>query len=154
MAEKAPVSIRIPNLYKMQRALIEMGASKQELAKATYEAGQITARSVQAFISPISRTGKLRSTVKASKLARKVVITVGNNTTAKYAAPINFGWLFVGSGHQKSPSASRIKKGKPNIMPARFMEKAIRATRQRVLDTYLDELQKLVNKYERKINRD
>jgi hypothetical protein len=152
MANKPPISIRIPNLYKMQRALIEMGASKEELQKAAYEAGQITARSVQAFINPISRTGKLRSTVKASKIARKVVVTVGNNTTAPYANPINFGWLFVGGGHEKSSKATRPKKGRPNIKPARFMEKALKATRQRVLDTYLDELQKLANKYERKVN--
>lgn len=152
MSQKPLISVRIPNLYKMQKALIEMGASKQELANASYEAGKITATEVQRQLGPISRTGKLRSTVKASKIARKVVVTVGNNTTATYAAPVNFGWLIVGPGHAKAPKSTRPKKGKPDIKPRRFMEKAIIATRQQVLDTYLDMLQALVNKYERKVN--
>lgn len=147
---QAGVSVRIPNLYKMQKALIEMGASKQELAAASYEAGQITARSMQAFVP--TRSGKLRSTIKASKVARKVVVTIGNNTTATYAAPVAFGWLFVGPGHEKAARSKRPKTGKPNILPSRFIEKAIRATRQRVLDTYIDSLEKLVKKYERKVN--
>lgn len=130
---------------------MDLGATKQELGKASYEAGSITARSIQAFMP--RRTGKLASTVKASKLGTKVVVTVGNNTTATYAAPVNFGWLFVGPGHQKSPKAQSAKKGQPNIKPKRFIEKALRTTRQRVLDTYIDELQKLVHKYERKANK-
>jgi hypothetical protein len=147
---QAGISVRIPNLYKMQKALIEMGASKKELADVSFEAGQITARSIQAFIP--TKTGKLRSTVKAARVARKVVVTVGNNTTATYAAPVAFGWLFVGPGHEKAAKSKHVKTGKPNITPRRFMEKAIRSTRQRVLDTYIDGLQKLVNKYERKVN--
>lgn len=144
------ISVRIPNLYKMQRALIEMGASKKELANASFEAGQITADAIKGFI-PV-RSGKLRSTVKAARVARKVIVTVGNNTTATYAAPVAFGWLFVGPGHEKMAKSKHVKTGKPNITPRRFMERAIRATRQKVLDTYIDNLQKLVDKYERKVN--
>lgn len=132
---KSQDSIRIPNLKQIQDAIISLGASKKELGEASYEAGQITARSIQAFMSPYRKTGKLLSTVKAKKLGTKVVVTIGNNTTAKYAAPQNFGWF------------------KKNIKPQRFVEKALKATRQRVLDTYLDELQKIVNKYERKANK-
>jgi hypothetical protein len=148
MSGKSSDTIRIPNLAKIQRNLVELGASRQEMQNASYEAGIITARSIQAFI-PV-KTGKLKSTVKAAKLQRKVVVSVGNRTTATYAAPINFGWLFVGPGHTKMSKSERPKKGKPNIKPSRFMEKAIRNTRQRVFDTYLDELQRLINKYERK----
>lgn len=132
---KSQDSIRIPNLKQIQDSIMALGATKQELGQASFEAGQITARSIQAFMQPYRRSGKLITTVKAKKLGTKVVVTIGNNTTAKYAAPQNFGWF------------------KHNIKPQRFVEKALKATRQRVLDTYLDELQKLVNKYERKANR-
>jgi hypothetical protein len=148
MSGKSFDPIRIPNLGKIQRNLKDLGASRQEMQNASFEAGIITARSIQAFI-PV-KTGKLKSTVKAARLQSKVVVSVGNRTTATYAAPVNFGWLFVGAGHSKMAKSKRVKTGKPNILPSRFMEKAIKNTRQRVLDTYLDELQKLVNKYERK----
>lgn len=140
-------SIRIPNLRQIQKALLDLGVTKQELGQASFEAGQITARSIQAFM-PV-KTGKLRSTVKARKSATKVIVTVGNNTTATYAAPVNFGWLFVGPGHDKAPKSKRTKSGRPNILPNRFIEKALRNTRQRVLDTYIDELQRLVNKHQK-----
>jgi hypothetical protein len=135
MAGKSRDSIRIPNLKQIQEAIVGLGATKQELGQASYEAGQITARSIQAFMQPFRRSGKLLSTVKAKKLGTKVVVTIGNNTTARYAGPQNFGWF------------------KHNIKPQRFVEKALKATRQRVLDTYINELQKLVNKYERKANK-
>jgi hypothetical protein len=135
MSGKSQDSIRIPNLKKIQDALIGLGVTKQELSQASFEAGQITARSIQAFMSYDRRTGKLLSTVKAKKLGTKVIVTVGNNTTAKYAGPQNFGWF------------------KKNIKPHNWIQRALKATRQRVLDTYLDELQRLVNKYERKANQ-
>jgi hypothetical protein len=126
---KSQETLRIPDLAKYQRALRDLGATNKELGQASYEAGIITARSVQAFI-PVE-TGKLRSTVKAGKQGTKVVVTIGNNTTAKYAGPINYGWR------------------DNNIKGRYFLQMAIRRTRQRVLDTYLDGLQRLFNKYER-----
>lgn len=126
---KSQETLRIPDLAKYQRALRDLGATNKELGQASYEAGIITARSVQAFI-PV-KTGKLRRTVKAGKQGTKVVVTIGNNTTAKYAGPINYGWR------------------ENNIEGQYFLQRAIRRTRQRVLDTYLDGLQRLFNKYER-----
>jgi hypothetical protein len=106
-----------------------LGATNKELGQASFEAGIITARSVQAFI-PV-KTGKLQRTVKAGKQATKVVVTIGNNTTARYAGPINYGWR------------------EHNVKGQYFLQMAIRRTRQRVLDTYLDGIQRLFNKYER-----
>jgi phage gpG-like protein len=85
-------------------------------------------------MTPYKKTGKLLSTVKAGKQGTKVVITIGNNTTAKYAALQNFG--------------SKRK----NVEARYFMQMGIRRTRDYVLNTYLDALQKLINKYERKVN--
>jgi len=129
---KSRETLRIPNLAKYQKALRDLGATNKEMQEASYEAGLITARSVQAFI-PV-KTGKLRRTVKAGKAGTKVVVTIGNNTTAKYAGPVNYGWR------------------DQNIKGRYYLQRAIRNTRQRVLDTYLDALQRLINKYERKGN--
>jgi hypothetical protein len=128
---KTQDTLRIPDLAKYQKALRDLGATNKELGAASYEAGIITARSVQAFMAPNRRTGKLMSTVKAGKQGTKVVVTIGNNTTAKYAGPINYGWRAEG------------------IKGQYFLQRAIRRTRQRVLDTYLDGLQRLFDKYER-----
>lgn len=129
-----------------------MGADKKELANASWEAGKLTADAIQTYMLPFARTGKLRSTVKARKIASKVVVVVGNNTTATYAGVVNFGWNTVGAGHRQAPQSKKRKTGKPNIKGQRFIQKALRATRQDVLDKYLDALQDLVNKYERKAN--
>jgi hypothetical protein len=118
----------------MQQALIDLGVSKQEMGQASFKAGTITANAIKGLMTPHKRTGKLLSTVKAQKLGTKVVIKVGNNTTAKYAGLQNFG---------------SKRKG---VEGQYFMQMGIRRTRQYVLDTYLDELQKLVKKAERKTN--
>ena len=114
---------------------MDLGASKKELGEASFTAGQITAVKIKEIMGPLKKSGKLLSTVKAKRLATKVVITVGNNTTAKYAGLQNFG--------------SKQRK----VTGQYFMQMGIRRTRQQVLDTYLDELQKLVDKAERKANK-
>lgn len=131
---KSRDSVRIPNLGIIRKQLIELGVSKQELSEAAFKAGQITANAVRGIITPHSKSGRLMRTVKASKAMNKVRITMGNNTTVKYAGLQNFG--------------SKRK----NVDGQYFMQMGIRRTRQIVLDTYLNTLQKLVNKAERKIN--
>lgn len=127
-------TLRIPNLKIYQQALLQMGASKQELGAASFKAGTVFADALRGRMVPFKKTGKLLSTVKAKKLATKVTITVGNNTTAKYAGLQNFGSKRKGvTGHY-------------------FIQMTMRRTRQYVLKIYVEELQKLVNKYERKVN--
>jgi hypothetical protein len=132
---KSSDSIRIPNLKQIQAALIELGVSKQEMGQASFKAGTITANAIKGIMVPHKRSGKLLSTVKAKKLGTKVVIVIGNNTTAKYAGLQNFGSKRKGVDGQY------------------FMQMGIRRTRQYVLNTYITELQKLVNKAERKANQ-
>lgn len=127
-------AIRIPNLKVYQAALKQMGATNQELGAATFKAGSVFAEALRGRMVPFKRTGKLLSTVKAKKLATKVTITVGNNTTAKYAALQNFG--------------SKRK----HVQGHYFIQMTMRRTRQYVLKIYVEELQKLINKYERKVN--
>lgn len=118
----------------MQQALLELGVSKKEMGEASYRAGTITANAIKGIMTPMKRTGKLLSTVKALKSGTRVTVKIGNNTTAKYAPLQNFG--------------SRRK----NVEAKYFMQMGIRRTRDYVLRTYYDELQKLVNKAERKTN--
>jgi hypothetical protein len=131
---KSRETLRIPNLAKYQRTLRALGASNKEMGQASFEAGSITARAIKGIMTPMKRSGKLLSTVKAGKQGTKVVITVGNNTTAKYAGLQNFG--------------SKRK----NVDAKYFVQMGIRRTRQLVLDKYINALQKLINKYERKVN--
>jgi len=104
------------------------------MSDASFKAGNITEHAIRGLMTPNKRTGKLLSTVKALKGYRTVVIKAGNNTTAKYAGLQNFG--------------SKRK----NVTGQYFVQMGIRRTRQLVLDTYIVELQKLVNQAERKTN--
>ena len=127
--------LRIPNLNNIQKALKGLGATNKEMGEASFRAGTITANAVKGLMTPDKKSGKLLSTVKAQKLGTKVVIKMGNNTTAKYAGLQNFG---------------SKQKG---VTGRYWFQMGIRRTRQLVLDTYLKELQRLVNKYERQANK-
>lgn len=129
---KSQDSIRIPNLKQIQAALIELGVSKKELGEASFTAGMITAVKARELVP--KKSGKLATTIKARKLSSKVMVVAGNNTTVKYAGLQNFG---------------SKRKG---VEGRYFFQMAIRRTRQQVLDTYLDTLQEMVDKAERKIN--
>lgn len=145
-------SLEITNLREIHNALLAMGADKKEFSAASQKVGRITADKIQENLAPISRSGRLRNTVKAGKQLRNIVITVGNNSTATYAGVINFGWRKVGATHAQAPRSKRRKTGDVNIKAAKFIQKALKETRPKMLDTYLDALQELVTKYERKAN--
>jgi hypothetical protein len=132
---KSQDSLRIPGLNNIQKALKDLGASNKEMGEASFKAGTITANAIKGIMTPYKKTGKLLSTVKALKMGTKVVVKMGNNTTAKYAGLQNFG---------------SKRKG---VEGRYWFQIGIRRTRQLVLDTYLKELQKLVNKYERQSNK-
>jgi hypothetical protein len=129
---KSQETLRIPDLAKYQKALKDLGASNKEMGEATFKAGSVTVAAIRGIMLPMKKSGKLLSTVKAGKQGTKVVITIGNNTTAKYAGLQNYG--------------SRLK----NVPAKFFMQMGIRRTRDFVLEIYLTELQKMINKYERK----
>jgi hypothetical protein len=131
---KSRDTLRIPNLRQMQLALKDLGISNKEMGEASFKAGNVTAKAVRGIMVPYKKTGKLLSTVKAQKLSTMVVVKMGNNTTAKYAGLQNFG--------------SKRK----NVEGRFFFQIGIRKTRDLVLTIYYKELQKLVDKAERKTN--
>jgi hypothetical protein len=133
---KSGETLRIPGIKKIQERLKEMGAENADFQKASFEAGTISADAVKVQIGLISKSGKLMRSVKVSKIVRKVQITVGSKSKVPYAAAQNYGY----------------RKG--NIEGKYFLQMGVRRSRQKMLDTYLDALQDLVDKYERKLKND
>lgn len=148
---KSPLGDLQRQLSSVARNLSQMGVDKSELRQASSRSGDVLAGAIRVQTMRISRSGKLANTVRTGKTTSGVVVRIGN-ARVPYAAPVNFGWLFVGSGHKKMASSKNVKKGKPNIMPRRFMEKGIYAARERSITIWVQELHKLVTKYERKHN--
>lgn len=132
---KSRDTLRIPNLKQMQQALKDLGISNKEMGQASFVAGEVTAKAIRGIMVPFKKSGKLLKSVKALKGYKKVIVKAGNNTTAKYAGLQNFG------------------SKKKNVEPKFFFQMGIRKTRQYVLEIYYRELQKLVNKAERKTNK-
>jgi len=152
---------RNPNdpFYGLQRdlagvasALVKLGADKAELRQASIKSGEVLANAIRVGIMPITKSGALLNSVRVSRLTTGVAVTIGNKNVP-YAAPRNFGWLFVGPGHKKADTSKRIKTGRPNIKPSRFLEKGIRNSRERSIRIWIEELHNLVAKYERKTNK-
>ena len=139
------------DLRDVAKALEKIGADKSELRQASMKAGNNLADEIRKQIMPISQTGRLLGSVRVNKLTAGVAVTIGNRKVP-YAAPINFGWLRVGPDHKKMDSSKNVKKGKPNILPKRFMEKSIRNERAKTVMIWIEELEKLTKKYERKAN--
>lgn len=126
--------IKVENLREVIQALQAIGAPTAEISAAAQEAGEIVASTARNLV-PV-RSGKLRSTIKSKKQARKVLVSAGNNTTVKYAGPIHFGWFY-----------DRRNFVQKNIMPNPFFAKALGLKREEVYKTYFENINKLANKY-------
>lgn len=120
--------VAVVGLNSIIRELRKMGIDAQDLKSATNAASAVVLPAAIAA-TPV-KTGKLQQTVKASKSPNKVVITAGNSVSVPYANPIHFGW--------------RRKKivGNPWLLQVRD------SYGDEVANTYINELQKLINKAE------
>lgn len=93
---------------QLRATLRKAGDSLADLKSAHKAAATIAARS-SAQIAPV-RSGRLRSTIRASGTKTAGIVRVGNNSKAKYAMPIHWGWPrrniasnpFVSTGAQDS----------------------------------------------------
>jgi HK97 gp10 family phage protein len=128
MAE--PNNIKVTGLNQAIRALRAIGVPSAEIGKASQEAGEIVAGRSRTLV-PV-RTGALRATIKARKVARKVVVSAGNNRSVPYANPIHWGW------------------NAKNIRPRPFFTNALRTTREQVYKTFFDNIEKLFRQYSNK----
>lgn len=127
-------SIKVENLNQVIKALQAIGTPTAEISAAAKEAGDIVASTAKGIV-PV-RSGALRSTIKAKKQARKVLVSAGNNTRVPYANPIHWGWFY--------DRENFIYK---NIMPNPFFAKALGLKREEVYKTYFENMNKLFNKY-------
>ena len=132
MAEQA--GIKVENLKQVLRALREIGVPTAEVGKASQEAADIVANMSRSLV-PV-RSGKLRSTIKSKRQARKVLVSAGTGKSVPYANPIHWGWFY-----------DRNNFVKKNILPNPFFAKALGLTRNEVYKTYFLNMNKLFNKY-------
>lgn len=138
MAQEA--GIKVENLKQVIRALREIGVPTAEVGKASQEAADIVANMSRSLV-PV-RSGKLRSTIKSKRQARKVLVSAGTNKTVPYANPIHWGWFY-----------DRNNFVKKNILPNPFFAKALGLTRNEVYKTYFVNMNKLFNKYYKNYKR-
>jgi HK97 gp10 family phage protein len=128
--------LKVVGLKQLLNDLDAIGAPAAEIKAAGVEAGDIVASEARS-LAPV-KSGKLRATIKTAKLLRKVEVRAGNNRSVPYANPIHWGWFY-----------DRDNFVQKNIMPNPFLAKALGITRNEVLKTYNDNIQKLLNRYKK-----
>jgi HK97 gp10 family phage protein len=126
--------IKVVGLNEAIRNLRAMGVPSAEIGQASQEAGEIVANTARTLV-PV-RTGALRATIKAKKIARKVVVSAGNNNRVPYANPIHFGWNY----DKKNLQAK-------NIRPRPFFSNALSRTRSQVYQVFFKNIDRLLQKY-------
>jgi HK97 gp10 family phage protein len=126
--------IKVAGLNEAIRALRAIGVPSAEIGLASQEAGELVANRARSLV-PV-RTGALRATIKSKKIARKVVVSAGNNTRVPYANPIHFGWNY-----------DRVNLQPKNIRPRPFFSNALTGTRSQVYKIFFDNIEKLFQKY-------
>jgi hypothetical protein len=123
--------IKVVGLNQAIRNLRAIGIPSAEIGQASQEAGEIVALAARSLV-PV-RTGSLRETIRAKKIARKVVVSAGNNRSVPYANPIHFGWNY-----------DRVNLQQKNIRPRPFFSNALTRTRSQVYKAFFDSLDKLL----------
>jgi HK97 gp10 family phage protein len=126
--------IKVVGLNEAIRNLRAMGVPSAEIGLASQEAGEVVANRARSLV-PV-RTGALRATIKSKKIARKVVVSAGNNTKVPYANPIHFGWNY-----------DKVNLQPKNIRPRPFFSNSLTSTRKQVYEIFFDNIEKLLKKY-------
>ena len=126
--------IKVVGLNEAIRGLRAIGVPSAEIGQASQEAGNLVANSARSLV-PV-RTGALRNTIRAKKIARKVVVSAGNNNKVPYANPIHFGWNY-----------DKVNLQPKNIRPRPFFSNALTRTRSQVYQIFFDSIEKLFQKY-------
>jgi HK97 gp10 family phage protein len=126
--------IKVAGLNEAIRNLRAIGVPSAEIGLASQEAGEVVANRARSLV-PV-RTGALRATIKSKKIARKVVVSAGNNNRVPYANPIHFGWNY-----------DKVHMQAKNIRPRPFFSNALSSTRKQVYEIFFDNIGKLLKKY-------
>jgi hypothetical protein len=134
-------SIQVDGLRDVQKSLQAVGADKSEIAQANIEAAQTLISRALPLVPTLS--GRLRTSLRASKAMGAATAVAGNNGRLGYAAPIHWGWAIVGAQHKGT-----LRPGKPrNIQPQPFFSEALGYTYPEIIRNYNDNMQRLVDKH-------
>ena len=133
----ADSGIKVVGLNEAIRSLRAIGVPSKEIGLASFEAGEIVANTARSLV-PV-RTGALRATIKAKKIARKVVVSAGNNNRVPYANPIHWGWNY-----------DKVNLQAKNIRPRPFFTNALSRTRKQVYQLFFKNIDSLLQKYSNK----
>jgi hypothetical protein len=133
----AESGVKVQGLNQAIRALRAIGVPSAEIGKASQEAGELVAGRARTLV-PV-KTGRLRATIKAKKIARKVVVSAGNNRSVPYANPIHWGWNY-----------DKVNLQEKNIRPRPFFTNALKTTRSMVYKKFFDSMERLFQKYSNK----
>jgi hypothetical protein len=126
--------IKVVGLNEAIRNLRAIGVPSAEIGQASQEAGNIVANVARSLV-PV-RSGALRSTIAAKKIARKVVVSAGNNNRVPYANPIHFGWNY-----------DKVNLQAKNIRPRPFFSNALKRVRPEVYQVFFKNIDRLLQKY-------
>lgn len=141
-------AITIDGLADLQIAFKAIGVPVDAIKAANRESGKAVAQEAKRQ-APVSKYnpakpggakyksgGTLRDTIRIANVSTNVKIRAGLKRVP-YANPIHWGWFY--------DRESFIYK---NIKPNPFMARALGYTRDEVIKTYIEQMQKLIAKYE------
>jgi hypothetical protein len=132
-------AITIDGLAGVYRALGKLGAPVEEIREANREAGLTVMRTAK-NIAPV-RSSKLRNSIRVNKATTNVKILAGYKRVP-YANPIHWGWFL--------DKRTGVKR---NIKPNPFLARALGYNREQILQDYVKNLEKLINKYKPPIGK-
>lgn len=119
-------SIRVLGLNKAIRSIKLAGVPAAEVSKAGKEAAEVVASKARTLV-PV-RSGALRGSIRTAAQQRRVIVRAGG-ARVPYANPIHWGWFRRG------------------IKPNQFFSRAIAGNIEEIYKKYFDNLQRLVDKY-------
>lgn len=136
----AEAGIKIIGLDKTIEALQAIGTPTKAISAAGVESGRIVAQAAKP-LAP-ARTGRLRSSIKNIRTKYGAAVRAGG-PGLEYSKPVHWGWERVGAGHR-----GKLTVGGPrsyrNIPPNPFLAEALGYNRQKILDTYRDNMNRLI----------
>lgn len=130
--------IEVKDLGVTIKALQELGADNKSLQEPGYKAAEILIQRSRPLI-PV-KTGALSSAARPRRIQRGGSVMVSGKTVP-YANPIHWGWLVVSAAHKGTLKAGTYRGIKPNP----FFSEALGYSKDEILRTYEQAMQKLIN---------
>lgn len=126
--------ITVDGLADIQVAFKAIGVPVEAIKDANQASGKVVAD--EAKRQAPDRTGRLRRSIRIARVTTHVKIRAGMKSIP-YANPIHWGWFY-----DRNSFVHR------NIKPNPFMARALGYTRDEVIKNYIEQMQKLIAKYE------